>query len=393
MCIVPRHPGVEKGRSTCHDFLQVLKRKMPPFSPRLLFQQVAQELLRRIRSGDLHDLLPGEETLAGQIGVSRPVLRQALDELRRQGIVATAKGKRTRILQPGSARERGRGLPSPLKRRRLLVLGPFPPPAARHLETPVLDLLQSRLEKRGWLWEEHFGKALGSPRGARTLLQQLWEQSRADCALLIGSTAEMQAWAVREAIPALVLGSPAEGCPLPFVDVHYDALGWHAGGRFAAAGRRRITVFTHCPLRMGDRATLRGLRNFAATTARALEIVEVEVRPASLVSQLEGISRIAATHGWLFLFPADAITAYTHLLASGHRFPGEIAILSREAFPWIGAMTPSLAHYRANHHLLVQRSVAILDKLALGVTGLKGAAIMPQFVPGETLPIQGMSAP
>lgn len=367
---------------------------MPPFSPRLLFQQVAQELLRRIRSGDLHDLLPGEETLAGQIGVSRPVLRQALDELRRQGIVATAKGKRSRILQPGVARERSSlSLPSPTKRHRLLVLGPFPPPVARHLETPVLDLLQSRLEKKGWLWEEHFGKPLGSPRGARTLLQQLWQQSRADCALLIGSTAEMQAWAMREAIPALVLGSLAEGSTLPFVDVHYDALGWHAGGRFAAAGRRRITVFTRHPLRMGDRATLRGLRNFTASTAGALEIVEAEVRPASLVSQLEGISKIAVPHGWLFLFPADAITAYTHLLASGHRFPGEVAIISREAFPWIAAMTPSLAHYQANHRLLVQRSAAILDKLAHGVTGLKGAAIMPQFVSGETLPIQGVSLP
>src|SRR3954464_12574462 len=59
-----------------------------------LAEQAAEELLRRIGSGEwtLGEKLPGETTLAAQLGVGRSTLREAIRELSGKGILDTRQG-------------------------------------------------------------------------------------------------------------------------------------------------------------------------------------------------------------------------------------------------------------------------------------------------------------
>jgi GntR family transcriptional regulator len=71
-----------------------------------LYQQVAAELRRQIRSGRYGpgDELPSERELTERFKVSGGVVRAALVQLRSEGLVATAQGKRAVVTEPGGLR-------------------------------------------------------------------------------------------------------------------------------------------------------------------------------------------------------------------------------------------------------------------------------------------------
>jgi DNA-binding GntR family transcriptional regulator len=71
-------------------------------APRLLWQQVYDEVLNEIRSGVLavDDRLPGELEMADQYGVSRDVIRRAKEELAGQGWLIVLHGRGTFVAHP-----------------------------------------------------------------------------------------------------------------------------------------------------------------------------------------------------------------------------------------------------------------------------------------------------
>jgi GntR family transcriptional regulator len=75
----PRKKGVSAGH-------------LPHFETRRLAQRVKEALLRSILSGAFPDLLPSEERLAEQLGVSRTTVREALRSLEEEGLVTRQRG-------------------------------------------------------------------------------------------------------------------------------------------------------------------------------------------------------------------------------------------------------------------------------------------------------------
>ncbi|MDQ2811953.1 MAG: GntR family transcriptional regulator [Actinomycetota bacterium] len=73
-------------------------------APRLLWQQVYDDVLSEIRSGDLavDDRLPGELEMADQYGVSRDVIRRAKEDLAGQGWLIVLHGRGTFVAHPAS---------------------------------------------------------------------------------------------------------------------------------------------------------------------------------------------------------------------------------------------------------------------------------------------------
>ncbi len=67
-----------------------------------LYQQLYEHLRGKIRAGDLRpgDLLPTENDLLDQHQVSRAVVRQALDELVREGLIYRQRGRGTFVAHP-----------------------------------------------------------------------------------------------------------------------------------------------------------------------------------------------------------------------------------------------------------------------------------------------------
>jgi len=71
-------------------------------APRLLWQQVYDDLLTDIRSGALavDERLPSEFEMADQYGVSRDVIRRAKEELAGEGWLIVLQGRGTFVAHP-----------------------------------------------------------------------------------------------------------------------------------------------------------------------------------------------------------------------------------------------------------------------------------------------------
>lgn len=74
-------------------------------SPVPLYFQLAQELERRIREGELPPgtRLENEILLADRLGLSRPTLRRAIEYLVDQGLLVRKRGVGTQVVTPGCA--------------------------------------------------------------------------------------------------------------------------------------------------------------------------------------------------------------------------------------------------------------------------------------------------
>lgn len=65
-----------------------------------LWQQLAQDLRRRLDLGEFVGAFPGELELGQQYAVSRYTVREALRQLRAEGAITTGRGRRPRIAAP-----------------------------------------------------------------------------------------------------------------------------------------------------------------------------------------------------------------------------------------------------------------------------------------------------
>lgn len=81
--------------------------EFPRFHVENLHSQVADELIRRVASGQLQggDVLPADASLAAELGVSIGTIRRALDHLVELGVIARRKGKSTTVVDLRATRE------------------------------------------------------------------------------------------------------------------------------------------------------------------------------------------------------------------------------------------------------------------------------------------------
>lgn len=353
-----------------------------PFRRRSLIEQAAQALRTAVAAGALADPLPGEHTLAEQLGISRPTLRAALAMLAGEGILTLARGRRTR-LNPGAR-------PHPPKPRSAEVC--IVCPQSRHQiqpgEHPILLQLHARLAANGIPWEDHFDRRLAVTRPEARLRELTRRHPRA-CWLLLASTAPMQRWFAATGLPCLVLGTCHPEVRLPSLDIDYRAIGWHAGGALSAHGHRRVAVMLPATPLAGDLACVEGLR--AALTQAApqadLLLLRSDSEPRALRPRLDRLLAAATPPTALFcLLPTQSLAALLHLLARGRRIPEDVSLLARDIPPALASVMPEFAHYSRPVDRQATRALKLTQDL------LAGRAVPPapcliaaEFRPGRTL--------
>jgi GntR family transcriptional regulator len=62
-----------------------------------LWKQLREDLVRRLRAGEFDDAFPGELALVDEYGVSRHTVRQALGQLRSDGLIIAERGRQPRV--------------------------------------------------------------------------------------------------------------------------------------------------------------------------------------------------------------------------------------------------------------------------------------------------------
>lgn len=74
-----------------------LSERMDRFSPLPLWAQLRDDLVRRIADGEFVDVFPGEHALSTTYGLSRHTVREALRQLRQDGVLVAGRGRATRL--------------------------------------------------------------------------------------------------------------------------------------------------------------------------------------------------------------------------------------------------------------------------------------------------------
>lgn len=77
----------------------MLEGALPAFRPRLVYEQVAEQIRQKIYSGEFaaESRLPSERELALHFGVSRPAVREAIGALQNENLVITRRGSGTYV--------------------------------------------------------------------------------------------------------------------------------------------------------------------------------------------------------------------------------------------------------------------------------------------------------
>jgi DNA-binding GntR family transcriptional regulator len=66
-----------------------------PFGDDYAYAQVANDVARRIKAGEIKDKLPSERDLADEYQVAYTTVRRAMEVLRERGLIRTAHGRGT----------------------------------------------------------------------------------------------------------------------------------------------------------------------------------------------------------------------------------------------------------------------------------------------------------
>jgi DNA-binding transcriptional MocR family regulator len=114
-----------------------------------LATQTAAVITEEISAGRWQRWLPGEYELSAQLHVSRKVIRAALEQLRREGLVKCSRGKRREIIKrrmPGNKQSAS---------SRVVFLMPAPLHSLSPFAIFLIDRLREHLAEAGYLLEIH----------------------------------------------------------------------------------------------------------------------------------------------------------------------------------------------------------------------------------------------
>lgn len=81
-----------------HDDL-VPARQVDPYGAEHAYVQVADDVERRIKAGEIERKLPAERDLADEYGVSYVTVRSAMKLLRERGVIITIHGRGTFVAE------------------------------------------------------------------------------------------------------------------------------------------------------------------------------------------------------------------------------------------------------------------------------------------------------
>lgn len=351
-----------------------------PVPHTLLHEQVSRVLIRLIESGEIPDVLPSERVLAQRLDISRPVLRQTLAMLHREGLVEISHGKRTRII--------GKKRPRTTKRKTILVAGPMPT-GSRALNLRLLEALRQRLEAKGYAWSMLFDQQLNSPRGTALLAERV-KQTDPSCLLLTHSTEAMQHWAQTQRRASVIFGTAFPGVDLPSVDLDYHALGWHAAGQLIKAGHRSICLLFPKGSRRGDQASREGILDYLRSrpdltvTVTSDEVNDITTEFQATVERT--LARSKAPTAYLTFLPLHTLTLLTLLLRRGVRIPEDVAIISRDSEHYLEAMIPEPARYERSEITFVTQTIRMVEKVSSGIKPSRThIRLIPNFHPGQTI--------
>lgn len=348
-----------------------------------LAEQTAITLRDALQQGLWRERMPGERELSRQLNVSRPTLRLALEQLRREGWLKNAPG-RTRVIvrrapAKGVQRSQVVGLLTPLP---LQEVFPF--------ALCWMDKLRELLAAAGLQLEIHSGRRWYSRRPEKDLAA-LTHQMPAAAWVLFVTSERMQRWFAASELPGVLSGSPHAGIELSSVDFDYRAVCRHAVGQLLQRGHRRIALFLQASGAAGDDDSEAGfLEAFQRAPAAAGSmpiIARHDGTPEDIRHRLGTLlARNPAPTAFVVGRSMPALMVASELMRRGVKIPKDAAVIARDSDHFLEYFSPALARYRADPDVYARRLARLVTQLARGALQTpRQIRIMPEFLRGESL--------
>jgi len=358
-----------------------MRKVLENFRPATLAKQAAQSLRESILRGELRNPLPGEIQLAEKLQISRPTIRSALATLAKEGLIVTAKGKRSRIVERPAS---WTGTP----RQRVLMVCPHPKHSSM-INAPILQEIRFQLTSQGIECDELYDAKLAS-RNPGKILKEVVSSYRNACYLLILGSSALHAWFQSSGEPCLVLGSCHPEVKLPSLDIDHRAIGWHATGQMVKEGHRRLLLVLPAVSAMGDRATEEGMRAYLKTIPnREISLQTVQARAGQQefrVALQRLICRKDAPTACLATRVEYALSLIGCLPLFGKSVPKDLSVIASHDNPIFQSMLPEMARYVLDYRAQARRAMRAIHHLLEGVpVRPEPSLLMPHFQRGQTL--------
>jgi DNA-binding LacI/PurR family transcriptional regulator len=347
-----------------------------------LIIETADALRSALEQGVFSGRLPGERKLCEMLRVSRPTLRAALGKLSIEGWVDVAQGRPRRVL---------RRVRSPIARARpkLVVLTPLHTAEMPGAFRVILEELRTRLLNAEMLLEVLVEPGAFSARPHR-ILDALVQAHPESIWLLHLSTESTQRWFFERAVPCVLAGTPVDGVSLPGVDLDHRAACRHAASTLLNAGRRHLAMLIPEGVRGGEEESRSGFLEGVSGRGSTPEEPRVVRHDASVAGVCQALQRLLRQtpriDGLLVGRAGNALTALTHLLRTGIRVPGDIALISRDDDPFLAHTDPVVARYGSRPGQFAGALTRIVEKLAQGsAVGGEVRLLVPDLIRAQTL--------
>jgi DNA-binding LacI/PurR family transcriptional regulator len=352
-------------------------------APTSLIVQAVRWLRQALADQVWEEHLPGERELCAQVGVSRPTLRLALEQIERDGLIEVAHGRRRRIIAHASKVE-----PAAPGKKRICMLLPELGPVRLPFQSGIYEAMRQRLDQAGLRIETHVSAACGSTHPERAL-EKLVAQNPADAWLLVHTSPRTHHWFARHRIPCVVSGSCEAATALPSVDVDHGAACRHAVGVLVRAGRRQIALLTPRGSRPGDVESELGFQSAITAHGGGLRsaILRHDDSVTGLIRTMDAaFLRRNSADAMIVARPSYALLALTYLQKKGTRVPKDVALIARTDDPMLDFATPRISCYRADAEVFGrQLADALLTVVAGGFGWQHTSRQLPIFMRGETV--------
>jgi DNA-binding LacI/PurR family transcriptional regulator len=348
-----------------------------------LSHEVVKVLRDGLLSGVWSEWLPGERSLCERLHVSRPTVRAALSELRREGLIDVVHGRRSRILTP--ERTLLKRAPSKV----VCMLSPVPLPSLRPFIMFLVDETREFLAEAGYRLEVETSPRYYTRRPYKAL-ESLIKEKSVVCWNLFRATPQMQMWFAEHRLPVVINGSSHRGVQLPSVDLDYRATCRHAGGTLLARGHRHIALLIESTQCAGDEDSRLGFLEAAKAIPGVqprLTIAEHNGTVAGIRAKIENLMRANSRPTALLVANSmHVLTVMGQLLRTGFHVPGDVALLSRDDDSFLQYIVPTVARYNCSPAHFASKSSHLILQVARGETvSRKAMLLVPQLIKGETL--------
>lgn len=325
-----------------------------------LLLRVVDAIQASIHNGIYREYLPGERSLAGDLGVSRTIVRKALQILQKRGVIGIAQGKRTRILKYPRRAPRKRS-------KSVAVLAKCSMTQMSHSMALHILTLQMHLNQAGYSLNMHFKHTASTEGPPIHVMRQLVRNTPADCWVLFSGTLPMQRFFQNSGVPTFLIGRPNQGIKLPHFYIDTAPACRHAVGRALAAGHRKIGLLLDSSPTAGHEALrqafLEGFDNRLGEGAEPV-IIRYDLSRMSIENALAKAWRESVPTALIVTIPSACVGVLAFLADRRLRVPADVSVICLGNHPMMRNWSPGISCYRVDGDLHYSQCAKLILTLA-----------------------------